>query len=122
MRLVIVSALVEAIGGLILIVAPSVFAHLVFGGDFSEIGTAVARLGGFALLTIAVLCWPAPATFTPSTNVVRGLLFYNAVAALYLAELGVGPKLAGVLLWPAVALHTVLALLFLRLFLSLKRA
>jgi hypothetical protein len=40
-----------------------------------------------------------------------GILLYNAVVALYLAYLGAIAHIGGPLLWPAVALHAVVALL-----------
>jgi hypothetical protein len=39
------------------------------------------------------------------------MLTYNVLIALYLAYLGTVGHLGGVLWWPAVALHTVVALL-----------
>jgi hypothetical protein len=42
------------------------------------------------------------------------LRLYGAVVALYLAYLGVAGRMAGVLLWPAVALHVVLTALLIR--------
>jgi hypothetical protein len=121
-RLVLLSASIEVLAGLVLIADPAVFAWLIFGGELSATGTALARLAGIALLTIGIACWPEAATGTPPSRVVRGLLVYNCLAAVYFAYVGVGPKLAGPLLWPAVALHAVLAVLFVRLFVSLKAA
>jgi hypothetical protein len=37
---------------------------------------------------------------------------YNALATIYLACLGVGGRFVGILLWPAVALHLILTVLF----------
>jgi hypothetical protein len=39
------------------------------------------------------------------------MLVYNALIATYLAYLGTAGHLGGLLLWPAVALHAVVALL-----------
>jgi hypothetical protein len=41
----------------------------------------------------------------------RAMLTYNVLIALYLAYLGTVGHLRGVLLWPAVGLHAVVALL-----------
>jgi hypothetical protein len=42
------------------------------------------------------------------------MLTYNVLVTAYLIYLGVGGELVGKLLWPAVALHAALALLFVR--------
>jgi hypothetical protein len=49
------------------------------------------------------------------------LLIYNLLVTLYLLYLGIGGKLVGVLLWPAVALHAMLAILIVRSWLILDR-
>ena len=41
----------------------------------------------------------------------RAMLIYNVLIALYLAYLGAAEHLGGVLLWPGVALHAIVALL-----------
>ena len=41
-------------------------------------------------------------------------LIYNLLATIYLLYLGVGGKLVGTLLWPAVALHAILTILLTR--------
>ena len=43
----------------------------------------------------------------------RGMLTYNAAIAIYLGYLGVFEHLDGLLLWPAVLLHAIVALLLL---------
>jgi hypothetical protein len=121
-RLVLLAASVEAAAGLILIIAPGLFATLIFDNDLAEPGILIARLAGIALLTIALACWPANRTPTPPTNVLRALVFYNAVVAIYLTDVAIGPKLSGPLLWPVVALHAVLALLLIRVLMTLPRA
>jgi hypothetical protein len=121
-RLVLLAALVEAAAGFILVIAPGLFASLIFGSDLAETGILVARLAGIALLTVALACWPANRTLTPPTNVVRALVFYNVVVAIYLADVAIGPKLSGPLLWPVVALHALLALLLIRVLITLPRA
>jgi hypothetical protein len=39
-----------------------------------------------------------------------GILIYNVAAAILLAYAGVALKMIGVLLWPAVAIHAILAI------------
>ena len=42
------------------------------------------------------------------------MLAYNLLTALYLAYLGISAPVVGIMLWPAVALHAVLAFLLAR--------
>ena len=61
------------------------------------------------LLALVIACWPrADAVPRPALHAV---LAYNLLAALYLAWLGVAHRPMGILLWPAVAEHALVALL-----------
>jgi hypothetical protein len=102
-KLLIVVALGEAAAGLALLTVPSLVVPLLFGQEPTGVAVALARVTGIALLALGVGCWPGPPMV--------GLLTYNAVAAVYLAYLGLAGGLTGVLLWPAVVLHVVLAAL-----------
>lgn len=55
---------------------------------------------------MGIACWPGSAP--------AGMLTYGVGVTLYLAYLGLAGGFAGVLLWPAVGLHLVLALLLAR--------
>jgi hypothetical protein len=63
------------------------------------------------VISIGVASWPARRdTRTPGElGVLAGVLTYNVLSALLLAFAGAGLKMAGVLLWPAVVYHAVLA-------------
>jgi hypothetical protein len=108
--LVTVSAAIEAVTGLALIAAPELVAHVLLGAGLSASGIAVARVAGFGLLSLGLACWPGAAGDTP--QVTRALLTYNLLAALYLGYLRVGGGFVSYLLWPACALHVLLAVLF----------
>jgi len=98
-----------AVTGLVLFVRPQLFAWLVFGTDFSEAGSAIGRLAAIALFGLALATWPALVATSRWESSVRALLVYNVLAAVYLVRLGIGGQLAGLLLWPAVALHVIFA-------------
>jgi len=68
-------------------------------------------VAGAALLAIGVASWMARAdTLTPAqSGLLTGLLIYDATAAILLVFAGTVLKMIGVMLWPAVALHAVLA-------------
>jgi hypothetical protein len=102
---------IEVVTGLILIVRPSLFVQLLFGAGLSDAGQALGRLAGFALLALALACWPGGAA---SRSALRALLVFSLITTIYLVYVGVGGALVGVLLWPAVALHAALTFLLMR--------
>jgi hypothetical protein len=114
-KLILASAAIEAVAGIILIFVPSVFGRLILGIEFPDITRGVARLAGIALVALAVACWPQQrSTVTNAGPAIRGLLTYNFLAAVYLCYWRVAYHAGGPLLWWAVALHAVFAALFLR--------
>ena len=106
------SAAIEAATGVALIAAPDFVARLLLGTELSGSGVAVARVGGFALLSLGLACWPTADDATPSA--VRALFVYNLLAALYLGYLRFSGEFAAFLLWPACTLHALLAILLAR--------
>ena len=105
------SALLEATTGVGLIANPNLVVHLLLGSSLSVGGIAVGRVGGFGLLSLALACWPN--RNSTSARAIGALFTYNVLTAGYLGYLGVRGY-AGSLLWPACALHCVLALFFAR--------
>jgi len=97
------AAVGEAATGLALLIVPSLVGRLLLGEELTGIAIPVARVAGIALIALGVACWPG----TPRI----GMLTYSAAVTLYLAYLGVAGGLSGILLWPAVVLHTVLSVL-----------
>jgi hypothetical protein len=100
----------EAATGLALLIVPSLVGQLLLGGELTGIAIPVGRVAGIALIALGVSCWPA--------SPLVGMLIYSSAVTVYLAYLGFAGGLAGVLLWPAVALHLVLSLLLSRAWLS----
>ena len=90
-----------ATGGALLMV-PSLVGQLLFGAELTGVAIIVARVTGIALLGLGVACWPG----TPRV----GMLIYSAAVTLYLAYVGIADG-AGILLWPAVVLHTIMTAL-----------
>ncbi len=60
-------------------------------------------------MSLGVACWPE--RVSASVAAMNGMLAYNALVATYLAFVGVALGMGGVLLWPGVALHAVVAAL-----------
>jgi hypothetical protein len=95
--------------GIIVILAPGLVAPLLFGADVSGVGVAYGRLLGMALLALVIACWPHADTVPRPA--LHAVLAYNLLAALYLVWLGIVHRPTGILLWPAVVEHALVALL-----------
>lgn len=101
-KLLALAAVAEAALGLALLIYPPLVAHLLLGlDDLAGAGVVIARVTGIALIGLGLSCWPG-------STALAGMLTYSGVLTLYLVRLGLGGEFVGVLLWPAVALHTVL--------------
>ena len=100
------AAVVEAITGLALLLAPSLVGRLLFGEDLIGVGILAGRVAGIALISLGVACWPGPP--------VGGMLIYNAGVGLFLAYVGFAGSLTATLLSPAAVLHLVMAILLAR--------
>jgi hypothetical protein len=89
-----------------------------FGAPLPPAGQALGRLAGFALLALALACWPRQSTVDASRSPLAALFGFSVLTAIYLVYLGVVHQLGGLLLWPAVVLHLVLAVLLARSWLA----
>ena len=107
MRSVLILAAVgEATLGAALLIAPSLVGQLLLGAELTGIAGTVARVAGIALIGLGIGCWPGPPRI--------GMRSYLALSALYLAYIGLAGGPPGILLWPAVVLHVILAALLTR--------
>jgi hypothetical protein len=103
-----VTAIIEAGAGLALLAVPSITASLLLGAPLdSPAAISLARVGGAAILALALVCWLArrDAESLASRGLVVAMLFYNIAVAAVLAFAGLSDGLHGVLLWPAVVFH-----------------
>jgi hypothetical protein len=111
-ELFIVTAVVEIVTGLALLGLPAVVLAALLGIQAAAEDTlVVSRIGGAALLAIGVACALARDDMrSPAQRgVLIGILIYDVLVALLLIYSGLAGQLAGSALWPAVALHTLLA-------------
>jgi hypothetical protein len=97
--------------GLALLVKPRIVIGLLLGGDEPALAMALGRVAGILMLALGVACWPQDGSAASATPPLRAMLIYNAFIASYLAYLFAAEHRGGVLLWPAVALHTAMAIL-----------
>ena len=96
----------EAVTGLILLVSPRFLARLLIGSDIDGAAIVVANIGGLALLSLAIACWPR--FERTDRGACLALVIYNLTVALRLTEAGVSATASGFLLWPAVLIHVIL--------------
>ena len=105
------AAVVEVGTGLVLMIDPAIVVTLLLGADVSGVGMLLGRCFGITFVALGLACWPRRRRDESDSPAFRAMLTYNAFIALYLAYLGVVQNMAGMLLWPAVALHAVVAVL-----------
>jgi hypothetical protein len=110
-KVLVFATAVEIGTGLVLISSPAIVAAFLLGAEVSGVGTPLGRCFGIALLALGLACWPDRQRTESVSPAFRAMLTYNALIALYLAYLGTVGHLWGVLLWPGVGLHAVVALL-----------
>jgi hypothetical protein len=111
LKVLIFAAMVEIGTGLILEGDPGIVVKMLLGDSVSGAGTqVVSRLFGIALLALGIACWPSKLAHDSGAAAFRAMLAYNALIAVSLAYTGAAEHLAGLLLWPAVGLHTAVAL------------
>ncbi len=111
-KLLIMTALVETGAGLALLLSPSLVAALLLGASLdAPAAVVVARVAGAALLSLGGACWMGrdDGPGRAPRGLVAAVLLYNCAAIAVLVNAAAGADLAGVLMWPAVALHAVLA-------------
>jgi hypothetical protein len=112
-RLLTLTAIVEAATGVALLLAPSMVVELLLDAPLETLAAiALGRLAGAALLTIGVACWIG--RDDTHSRAARGLLaamvLYNVGAVIILGATGISGRPVGIALWPAVVLHTAMAI------------
>jgi len=66
--LLMLSASLEFVPGLALIAAPGLVANVLLSAGLAPGGQAVGRVGGFALVSLAIACWPGARVITRSLS------------------------------------------------------
>jgi hypothetical protein len=110
--LFIATAVIEVGAGLALLVSPALAASILIAAPFdTSPDSVVGRVAGAALLALALACWRArdDEHNRAAAGIVSGMLLYNAVAVMVLADAGIVLHMSGIGLWPAVVLHAAMA-------------
>lgn len=103
------SCIAEIFTGLALLAAPSLVTSLLLGAEMTGPAVIVGRVAGVALIALAIAC--RPNARQGDDGAFAGMLIYNMLVALLLAEAGIRDEASSKLLWPTVGFHAVLALL-----------
>jgi hypothetical protein len=104
----------EVLTGVALVATPSMLARLLFGSDLNEAGEATGRIAGLVMLCLALGCWPRGDDDSGRQQALLPLMALSWLAAAFLILSGVIGANVGLLLWPATALHLILAVLLSR--------
>jgi hypothetical protein len=106
--LLVVTALVEGMTGLVLVALPSGLAALLLGASLdAPAALTLARVAGVALVALALTCWLArhDGQSRAARGLVAAMAFYHAGVAIVLAYASFGFALSGLGLWPTVLVH-----------------
>jgi len=115
-----ITAIVEGATGLALIAFPSIVVSVLLGTSLAESsGMLAVRIGGSALISLAIACWLSRKDTPSSIVMIKAMVLYNIFATLLLLYAGLVEHFSGLGLWPAVVAHTGLLVWCLK---SLKNA
>jgi hypothetical protein len=106
------SAAIELVTGLTLLVIPGVVIRALIGADEGTASSIVGRVLGGALVGLGIAGASARAG-TPERRIVLAYVVYNVSTAAVLAAASVAGTASGILLWPVVIVHAVLAVVLL---------
>ena len=101
----------EIATGLALMVDPALVVRLLAGTRETLEEMSLARFPGIVLFALGIACWPSEQRSRCDTAAFRGMLTYNTLVALFLAYLFIAHRIGGVLLWPGVILHAIVAII-----------
>ncbi len=104
---VMAAAWLEIVVGAICVVSPSLPCALLFAERPEGIALVLARFAGLGLLGLGIACLPSATTV--SRRGVVGLLVFNVGVTALFCWIGVTTSFHGILLWPVVILHGVIA-------------
>jgi hypothetical protein len=108
--LLIVAAFTELIAGLVLVTSPLTLVSILTGIDIIDSAAVLTgRVAGFALLSLSVACWLSRNEMKSALTLTRSMLVYNIGVTVILLNSALKTDVPGIVLWPAVALHVVLA-------------
>jgi hypothetical protein len=114
---VIIAAWVEILVGASFLLALSGQSQLIFAATTEGTGVHFAQLAGIGLISLGIACLLSNRAGALRVAA-RTLLIFNIAATILFAWIALATTLRGVVLWPVVILHAVLAIV---LALTLRR-
>jgi hypothetical protein len=111
--LLIVTAVGEMATGLLLLTFPAIPLVLLLGVEQgSPEALLIARVAGAALLAIGTTCWLGrhEPIGSAQRGVIAGVLVYSTTVAALLVYAALALSFIGIVLWPAVVVHTALSI------------
>ena len=102
------AAWLEIVVGATFLTVPDIPRRLLFAATPVGVGLPLARFTGIALVALGIACLSSKAT-GPIRSAVLGLYFFNVGATIFCGWMAVATSFRGVLLWPIVILHAVIA-------------
>ena len=105
---VMAAAWLEVVAGAVFVAAPKITCWLLFAVNPEGVGIVLTRFAGVGLFALGIACLPSTVS-GPRRSAVQGLFAFNAGMAVLLAWVGVATTLRGMLLWPGMVLHAVIA-------------
>ena len=113
-----VAAGFEVVVGIIFLTAPDIPCRLLFAATPEGLAIQLGRFAGVALVALGMTCLIGGAT-EPLCSAALGLLVFNVGATFFLAWVAVATTaFRGLLLWPVVVLHAIIAALLIPQFLA----
>jgi heme A synthase len=113
------AAWLEMVVGATLLTAPDYPCQLLFAAKPEGVGIVLARVAGLGLFALGIACLPSTATGS-RRRAVFGLFVFNFGVAILLAWVGIATMFSGLLLWPTIVLHAIIAAALLAQLLTFK--
>jgi hypothetical protein len=106
------TAIIEVLTGLGLLVVPAIVVRLLLGGELLGVGVPLGRVAGVALLSLGIACWLASfdTQSCAARAIVSAMALYNFGTVVILGAAGIRSQPVGIALWPAVAVHAAMAI------------
>ena len=114
---VMLAAWLEIVAGASLVTALDVLCRALFATTPEGVGIPLARFAGVTLVALGIACRPSKGA-EPRRSAVLGLLVYNLGATVLLAWVTFATAFRGIMLWPVLVLHALIAAALLPQFLT----
>ncbi len=103
------AAWLEILVGASFLLVPETQSRFLYGVTPEGIGVTFAQFVGIALMGLGIACLPSNVAGS-SQRAARALLVYNIAVAIFFVWGAVATPFRGVLLWPIVIMHTIVAI------------